>query len=251
MSFPVNITLANPPEGYCPTTITQLYDGLRTDLTAEVSTSYLPYILGSSTPAVEDQDKAWIRQDAAGRPLGTFLFYAGSWRRQYNGKFNEITLFNGNPALFFDGTGRGLTTSEWDGWSICNGQNGTPNLTDKFIVAAHMDDSAGQTGYSSGWRTMVSGSILATGGSKDTTLGISQIPRDPSDVLVVDTFTADGNARDPAGLLFGHHSVSTGDPGDSGTEILIDADAGEGSPDVVPTLPPYFALAYVIFTGYT
>lgn len=248
MSFPVPITYTNPPAGTCPNTIDELIQLLRDITTAEVSTSYLPYILGFATPAVEDQDKAWIRTDAAGRPLGTFLFYAGSWRRQYNGKFNEITMFNGNPALFFDGTGRGLTTSEWDGWSICNGQNGTPNLSDKFIVAAHMDDSSGETGYVSAWRTLVSGSIEATGGQSEVTLTSDQVPSDSHDEERLDKFTADGNARSNAGLLLGHYS-GTHDP--DGSEVIVPAITGNADPDPVPTLPPYFALAYVIFTGYT
>ena len=247
MSFPITITIANAPEGFCPTTYQEGLDMLRDLTTAEVTTSYLPYVLGSSTPAVEDQDKAWIRLDAAGRPLGTFLFYSGSWRRQYNGKFNEITMFNGNPTLFFDGTGRGLTTSEWDGWSLCNGQNGTPNLTDKFIVAAHMDDSDGSVGFSSGWRSKVSGAILATGGEKEVTLTLAQVPSASHDAILLDQFQADSNARINGGLLLGHYS-GTHDP--SGSETIVPAVVGNSDPDPVPTLPPYFALAFVIFTGY-
>lgn len=245
MSLPVPITYANAPAGTCPTTIDDLIQLFRDITTAEVSGSYLPYVLGSSTPQVEDQDKAWIRLDAAGRPLGTFLYYAGSWRRQYNGKFNEVTMFNGNPAIFFDGTGRGLTTSEWDGWSLCNGQNGTPNLSDKFIVAAHLDDSGGVSGYVSGWRTTVEGSALGTGGQVEVTLDATNTYRPAVDAIIVDRFDA-GAARDVAGKVFGiEDGTSTYD------YELVPADAGQTSPDPIPTLPPYFALAYVIFTGYT
>ncbi len=246
MAFPISLTWANPPEGTCPSTFDEAIALYRTLLTGEVLASYLPYVLGSTTPAVEDQDKAWIRLDAAGRPLGTFLFYSGSWRRQYNGKFNEITMFNGNPSLFFDSTGRGLTTSEWDGWSICNGQNGTPNLTDKFIVAAHMDDSDGSDGYDSGqWKTKVSGTNLQSGGVADVTLGPSYIYRAPTDAIIVDRFDA-GAARDVAGKVFGiEDGTSTYD------YELQAADAGNTSPSAFSILPPYYALCYCIFTGYT
>lgn len=45
------------------------------------------------------------------------------------------------------------------GWSLCNGQNGTPNLQDRFIVGAGSSYNAG-----------------ATGGSNTVTLSVNQIP---------------------------------------------------------------------------
>ncbi len=243
MPVPVVLTWANPAEGTCPTTIDEAVALYRTLLSGEVSGTFTPYILGFDTPSVEDQDKAWIRLDAVGRPLGTYVFYAGTWRREITGKLNEITMFSGNPATFFDGTGKGLITGQWDGWFLCNGQNGTPNLSDKFIVGAHMDNSAGQTGYSSGWRSMVSGSIAATGGSATHTLTLAETPRPAQDALVVDRFDA-GASRDAAGKIFGiEDGTSTYD------YELIPADAGVTSPTPVPTLPPYYALAYCIFIG--
>ncbi len=248
MPVPVVLTWANPAEGTCPTTIDEAVALYRTLLTGEVSGTFTPYVLGFDTPAVEDQDKAWIRTDAVGRPLGTFIFYAGGWRREYTGKQQEITLFHGNPATYFDGTGKGLITGTWDGWALCNGQNGTPNLSDKFLVAGHMDNSAGQTGFVTNWRTLVSGTILATGGVAATTLTTAQIPRDASPALLLDTFSADGNARADAGSLYGVHSVATGI---AGYDTVVDADAGEASPDAFSNLPPYLAIAYAIFIGYS
>jgi len=247
MSFPITITYANAPAGTCPTSIDQLIQLFRDITTSEISTSYTPYVLGYQVPSVEDQDKAWIRIDAAGRPLGTFIFYSGAWRRQYNGKFGEITAFGGNPALFFDGTGRGLTTGEWDGWALCNGQNGAPNLSDKFIVGSHMDNSAGQTGYSGSWRTMVSGSLTGSGGAASQTLTEAQVYLAAEDALVLDKYIADGNARNDTGKLYGEHSIATG-PG--GVTTVVAAEAGNTTPDPVTTLPPYYTLAYCIFFGY-
>ena len=44
-------------------------------------------------------------------------------------------------------------------WKLCDGNNGTPNLKDKFVIGADQ--------YSSGWKTNVTGSLTPDGGSKD------------------------------------------------------------------------------------
>jgi hypothetical protein len=209
--------------------------------------SYIPYIIGSTTPTVQDQDKLWFRLDNSGRPLGLFYYYSGSWRRQNTGLAGEVRMFQGNPSSYFDGTGKGILGTEWDGWALCNGNNGTSNLTDRFIVTAHMDGSGGISMYSSGWQTGVTGSATKTGGQKNVTLIKAQIPLDPSDAVLLDKFTADGNARSNSGLLLGHHS-GTHDP--DGSEAIIPADSGNTTPDPVWILPPYIAFGFATFIGY-
>ena len=55
------------------------------------------------------------------------------------------------------------TESEIPGnWALCNGSNGTPNLTNQFIIAAS-SFSAGDNE----WKSNVTGSNLPSGGSKD------------------------------------------------------------------------------------
>ncbi|MCS7188343.1 MAG: hypothetical protein RMJ66_01765 [Bacteroidia bacterium] len=46
-------------------------------------------------------------------PPGGIIMYSGPWS--------------------FDATGLG--TGALEGWALCNGNNGTPNLTDRFILA--------------------------------------------------------------------------------------------------------------------
>jgi microcystin-dependent protein len=70
-------------------------------------------------------------------PRGGIIMYSGAWN--------------------FDGTGKG--TGPLDGWVLCNGNNGTPDLTDRFIMAAS-----------------TSGELGATGGTNSYTLTTSQMP---------------------------------------------------------------------------
>jgi len=46
------------------------------------------------------------------------------------------------------------------GWYLCDGTNGTPNLTNKFIIGADADDGGAA-------KTSITGSATQTGGSKD------------------------------------------------------------------------------------
>ena len=47
-------------------------------------------------------------------------------------------------------------------WSLCNGSNGTPNLTNQFIIAANSFSTGDNE-----WQSSVTGSNLPSGGSKD------------------------------------------------------------------------------------
>ncbi|MCX6758958.1 MAG: hypothetical protein NT012_00070 [Candidatus Nealsonbacteria bacterium] len=74
---------------------------------------------------------------AGGTPTGGIIMYSGAWN--------------------FDGTGLG--TGSLAGWALCNGNNGTPNLSDRFVMG-----------------TINSATLGATGGANSYTLTASQLP---------------------------------------------------------------------------
>ncbi len=240
MSLPVDIEIADPDPSAAPVTFTELVELFRLLITAEVTGTYLPYVTGSSTPSVGDQDKVWHRTDGSGRPLGTFVYYGGSWRRQYIGNPNQIVMYSGDPGVDFAGAGGlGTAAGDWDGWALCNGNNGTVNLSDKFIVASHMTDLA--IGYAgSEHSTTVSGATTSTGGDKDITLDASNTYRPAVDAFKVRTYIADGHTADAGGDLYGIGTT---------TDVVV-ADAGNLTPPAIPTLPTYYCLAFVQFVGY-
>jgi len=121
------------------------------------------------------------------------------------------------------------------GWALCNGNNGTPDLRNRFIVGA------GST-YS----------VDATGGSADA-------------IVVSHTHTATSVVTDP-----GHnHTVDTGatgttfqryqsgvttlaGPGNTGTNTtgitVATTNASAGTSGTNANLPPYYALCYIMKT---
>ena len=262
MSNPVvTTTFGNPDPNANPVTIGDLVTILNTLVTSAIQGSYVPYVIGSNTPSVDDQDKAWIVLDNSKRPIAVKTFYNGNWRRVYNGAIGDIKMYSGNPGDTtngFDSDGLGLIGGDNDGWHLCNGNGGTINLTDKFIVSAHMDNSNSHTMYNSGWQTFVDGvSDLQNGGVATTMIAAQHLP------------PFDATAGSSKVTIHGFEAKETS-PSHTNVSVLVDVhysdllphDAvignyGSGpndSPPVpqvgIPTLPPFIALGFAQFVGY-
>jgi len=119
------------------------------------------------------------------------------------------------------------------GWYLCDGSNGTPDLTDKFIIGADQDN-AGTA------KTNITGSLTQTGGSKDA-------------INVSHSHTA--SVTDPghvhtggivAGATYaGGGGIQSGNTGSSLTGISVSIST-EGSSGTNANLPPYYALAFIM-----
>ena len=109
----------------------------------------------------------------------------------------------------------GATNAIPSGWALCDGQNGTPNLQDRFIVGA------GST-YA----------VDATGGSADATL----VSHTHNLLYNHGSFGGSSGAVTPRS---GNTPVTPGISGRVSTE---------GSSATNANLPPFYALAYIIKT---
>ena len=120
-------------------------------------------------------------------------------------------------------------------WKLCDGNNGTPNLKDKFVIGADQ--------YSSGWKTNVTGSLTDSGGDKDAVL-IAHSHLTP-------TYNGLGGSYEP-----GYQNPTTGyDYGAQAPpteKTAIDAAGATTTGDAATltgtnkNLPPYYALAYIM-----
>ena len=120
--------------------------------------------------------------------------------------------------IMYSGTQTAL--NELTNWKLCDGNNGTPNLSDKFIIAGHVWDAA------AGWKTAVTGSNTQSGGSKDAVV----VQHNHTYVTKGATFTGDFH-DEATGAWRTDTTANTGDSGETGTN---------------KNLPPYFALAYIM-----
>ena len=116
------------------------------------------------------------------------------------------------------------------GWALCNGQNGTPNLLDRFIIAAGNNSAPGDTG---GAETHTHGITVDA-----TALSIDQMPNHAHSFGPYGQIVAAGNER--TGMPEGGSYSYSGKQG-GGLGHVHSASSGSAS-----NIPPYYALAYIM-----
>jgi hypothetical protein len=257
MSATVTAALGNPDPSSNPTNLQDLVTLLNSLFLAEPVSGgpFTPYVISSTTPSVSDQDKAWLQTDGNGRPLAIKLFYNGGWRKFYKGNTSEVRIFRGDPTIYFDNTGLGLSTApepNWDGWAILNGNNGTENWSDTFPIFGRMDNVS-ISGYSSGWQTNVTGGATKTGGAALYQIKNTDLPS--MKVFVSGKRYSSGAGNTPTRVLVDGDYAASGGPYTDPNAIASFGSDPSGTPPVpqttIPTLPPYRACCACTWVGYS
>jgi microcystin-dependent protein len=119
------------------------------------------------------------------------------------------------------------------GWYLCDGSNGTPNLTDRFVIGA------GST-YA----------VNGTGGASTATLITANLPAhthtatvtDPGHLHTYDRVNgSSGAAGGGASVISGYTTTNTS----TATTGISVSNASTGSGTSFSILPPYYALAFI------
>lgn len=265
MSAPaITTAFANPDPNTTVASLQDLVTQLNLLVTSSIQGTFVPYVLSSSTPAVSDQDKSWLKLDSAGRPLGVYIFYNGNWRKFYNGSIGEVKLFIGDPNQYFDANGLGKVGDEWDGWQLMTTLGSTSsNITagtsddwsDLFVVGGSTYDSGGGV-----WQSSVTGTAKSTRdsgggtGSANFTIQNTNLPNMTVQLSgrVGYDDNASGSGQDPAAIVT---KKWYGGPTPSPVPVAATFGANpNGTPAVpqvpIPTVPPFAVAAYVKFVGY-
>jgi len=117
------------------------------------------------------------------------------------------------------------------GWVLCNGSNGTPDLRDRFVIAAGSTYAVGATG----------GTADAIVVSHTHTATVTDPGHTHTTTAYGSTGTATGGANGSVtNQAFGSISTAT-------TGISV-SNASAGSSGTGANLPPYYALAYIMKT---
>lgn len=124
------------------------------------------------------------------------------------------------------------------GWVLCNGSNGTPDLRDKFVIGASVDNA----GVSN---TTVTGANTKTGGSKDAVVvsHTHSITDSGHTHTYFNMSGANGRFNDGGGL--GNNTGTTTTTNSATTGISVNS-AGVSGTDA--NLVPYLALAFIMKT---
>lgn len=143
-----------------------------------------------------------------------------------------------------------------DGWQLCDGSNGTPDLRNRFIVGAGASYNVGNNGGSNTKNTSNDGNH-DHGGTQGHSLTIGQIPAHGHDLVISrrsisggatggalpnsSLLTAARNFNFDTGRLGGTNVSNTGG-GNSHSHGISNSGNHRHSVDV---RPPYYALAYI------
>jgi hypothetical protein len=196
--------------------------------------------VGSSPPSSALTNKVWFKTDAAGRPLGVFMFYNGNWRKVYTGVvIGEIRFYVGASSVF-DGTGRGIIGGDADGWALCNGNNGTPNYQDYFPCM-----SSSYVG-GSGWQARPSGlaakPYAPAGGAGNYQIQTNNLPLLYANTRYRNVSTGGGSALN---LL-----ICDGSAAACPSYVYDQSGVETGSQLFMDNAPPWIAMAAMMFIGY-
>lgn len=114
------------------------------------------------------------------------------------------------------------------GWALCDGNNGTPNLSGRFVLGSgSVTDSSGNTGnYSLG----------QTEGQINVTLSVDEIPSHSHETAVNSKNKTDTGSEDTS-------LINVGDSAQQTTQLISSATGGGNSHN---NMPPYYVLAYII-----
>jgi len=138
-------------------------------------------------------------------------------------KLFENAIFMTNDISGFDNiNGTGLVGTEFEGFQLCNGNNGTPDLRSSFIVSYDTRDSDYDT-------------IGNIGGEKRVTLTEAQMPEHDHDFTFPYNFPKSGGAD--AAITVGGASYGLADFPTMDTPK-------KGSSQAHENRPPYYVLAF-------
>ena len=131
-----------------------------------------------------------------------------------------------------------------DGWKLCDGSNGTPDLRNRFVIGAGSDIGSHIT-HGVGWNILGSGYYAPgnIGGEENNRLTIDNMPRH-SHAQHGWTVYGDSSSFRHKRKTGGDGWDATGTLGVNGLPARFTEPAGGDVPH--NNLPPYYALAYIM-----
>jgi len=168
-----------------------------------------------------------------------------------------IIMYSGIvDATLFDASGNGVVGSKMDGWAICNGNNTTPNLVDRFVVGA------GRNNQDANLETNRIYDVTNTGGENLHELTVDEMPSHNHGVTATASSSTTGiklqieggsnsgssNEIDEANGNPNSYwsSAYVSDPGHSHTITVTNHDRGSNQKH--ENRPPYYAVYYIMRT---
>ncbi len=158
-----------------------------------------------------------------------------------------IGMYSGSTnATLFEASGKGKDGSKMEGWAICNGHNGTPNLVDRFVVGAGRDNLDANLEANRMY------DVTTTGGENSHTLTIAEMPSHNHEGLTdttgshrhgLNTRKYDDKANGVTATNYGGNDTHTAYAGIHSHKLYIE-NKGNDAPH--ENRPPYYAVYYIM-----
>jgi microcystin-dependent protein len=166
-----------------------------------------------------------------------------------------IVMFFGDAGRAFDENGTGITGTPYEGWQLCNGNNNSPDLQDKFVAASGSKYAIGNQGGADSV-TLSVGQAPAhahTGGTAAAGLhqhwiegidakGLAKRRRTIPGQTTVDMGYGGGSNADPNGVRWRGH-VNTDTVGNHAHGFSTNAIGGNQAHE---NRPKFFVLAFIL-----
>lgn len=222
-----------PPTNCIPSTYPDLVSGMAQYLQVIFNGAYSFFNYGAVTPAADQQDRPWIRTTSTGIPLGLYIFWNGRWTRSGTYPVGTVISYIGDAesSANFDATGKGIAGTEGEGWLFCNGQNGTPDLRNRFL--------AGGDTYSGSWSSNVGAPLnenVSVGGQSTVRLVTGQIPQFTEALPRVTGDGSVGGFRWGGGTTIADYTIKIGPNSDDQDRVGI--------------IPPFVAVGWLVWNPF-
>ena len=167
--------------------------------------------------------------------MGVKVRYEGAWVETGGGIDGAIPS---GGIIMWSGTIAGIPS----GWALCDGNNGTPNLTNKFVVCAADDSGSGVT-FNAGTGAE-SGDYAPgdTGGSTAHQLTEAELASHNH------TFSTNFRGIKPLSQEIDYIPNDPDDDTNFQETIITGSISNTGSDNYHENRPPYYALAYIMKT---
>jgi len=147
----------------------------------------------------------------------------------------SINFFPSGGIVMWSGTIADIPTD----WVLCDGQNGTPDLRNRFIVGAHSGTNPGTTSQAGPGFSIITGAIADdyepgdTGGETAHQLSVNELPAHNHSYQLRSIYQQGSGPNAQTDMANNGNAAETGN---------------EGSNRYHENRPPYYALAYIMKT---
>jgi hypothetical protein len=144
ISIPVKIIVQTAPASYVPPDDMQgVLEAIPQYTTYEMNDTGANVAINASSTGV-DTAGLWVwTLNQFNMPPRVMAYYTNQWLPYYTGRPGELRSYIGAWAGTFDTSGRAYYGSGWDGWCLCNGQNGTVDIRNRFVIPGYRWDGGG------------------------------------------------------------------------------------------------------------